>query len=246
MSCSGHRALRFWADFDPLTGKVVAWKVGAAIDRTGLTIWMDGRPHPSKYAAHTLSGFSTGRWDGDVLTTYTTHMKAGLLRRNGAPTSDEATMTAHFMRHGDVLTISAYVEDPIYLTEPDVISKVWLLDPNANLPPTPAPCTPEVEIPRLEGGGVVPHLLPGKNPFVSEVTENYHIPIEAVMGGAETMYPEYRKRLKADYVAPAQCVRYCCGWQGGAESGQLGTNGGNAPGLDCITAGKNLNYKPSK
>jgi hypothetical protein len=62
-----------------------------------------------------------------------------------------------------------------------------------------------VEVPRLEGTGVVPHILPGKNPFVSEVTDMYHIPQEAVMGGAETMYPEYRKKLKT-MVIPRPAV----------------------------------------
>lgn len=234
------------AEFDPLTSQLIAWRLGVGGDVGGLTIWMDGRPHPSQYAPHTFSGFTTGKWEGETLTTYTTHIKAGYLRRNGAPTSDQATIRQHFMRHGNTLTISARVEDPIYLTEPDVISRTWQLASVENIaaPTFVAPCMPEVEVPRLEGSGIVPHLLPGKNPFIGEVVDNYHIPAEAVLGGAETMYPEYRKKLKAGYVAPDHCVRYCCGWQGGSGSNQLGTDGGNAPGLDCITAGKNLNYKP--
>ena len=84
-------------------------------------------------------------------------MKAGYLRRNGAPSSDRSTMVEHFMRHGNFLTISAYIVDPVYLSEPDVISRVWELDPTANLPPTPSPCMPEVEIPAADGSGVVPH-----------------------------------------------------------------------------------------
>jgi hypothetical protein len=47
----------------------------------------------------------------------------------------------------------------------------------------------------------VPHYLPGQNPFVKELTERHNIPVEAVLGGAETMYPEYRKKLR-DYVPP--------------------------------------------
>jgi hypothetical protein len=31
---------------------------------------------------------------------------------------------------------------------------------------------------------------------VNEVTEKYNIPLEAVLGGPETMYPEYRNKLK--------------------------------------------------
>ncbi len=217
----GPQGFKIWADFDSVTGKVLAWKVGAAIDRSVITIWMDGRPHPSPYAPHTFDGFTTGVWEGDVLTTYTTHMKAGYFRRNGVPSSDETTMTAHFMRHGNSLTISAHIEDPVYLTEPYVISRTNQLDPSVNLPPTPAPCMPEAEIPRLAGNGVVPHYLPGKNPFVDEMTNLYHIPQEAVLGGAEEMYPEYRKKLKDHYVAPEKCIRYCCGW-GGSGVNKLG------------------------
>jgi hypothetical protein len=40
-----------------------------------------------------------------------------------------------------------------------------------------------------------PHHLPGKNPFLIEYAKNHHIPEEAAMGGAATMYPEYRKKL---------------------------------------------------
>jgi len=65
----------------------------------------------------------------------------------------------------------------------------------------------------------VPHYLPGKNPFVDELTKDYHIPAEAVMGGAETMYPEYRKKLKDKYVAPEKCVRNCGGPAGGGRGG---------------------------
>jgi hypothetical protein len=37
---------------------------------------------------------------------------------------------------------------------------------------------------------------------VKELTERHNIPMDAVLGGAETMYPEYRKKLR-DYVPPA-------------------------------------------
>ena len=140
--------------------------------------------------------------------------------RNGVPSSDEATVTIHFMRHGDTLTLSAHIDDPVYLTAPYVISRSWQLDPTVAISPTPSPCTPAVEVAQLQGVGV-PHYLPGKNPFVDELTKFYHIPVDAVMGGAETMYPEYRKQLKANDVAPEKCVRYCCGWEERAGPGKL-------------------------
>jgi hypothetical protein len=44
--------------------------------------------------------------------------------------------------------------------------------------------------------GAVPNYLPGENPFVSEHADKLHIPVEAALGGAETMYPEYRLKIK--------------------------------------------------
>ena len=99
---------------------------------------MDGRPHPSKYAEHTRGGFTTGRWDGDTLVTETTHMKAGLLRKNGPPMSDQATMTSRFWRHGDILTILAVVDDPIYLAEPHIVTKSFELSDDADAAGRPA------------------------------------------------------------------------------------------------------------
>lgn len=49
--------------------------------------------------------------------------------------------------------------------------------------------------------GKVPHYLPGENPFLSEFANKYHIPLEAVLGGAETMYPEYQQKMKSAAIA---------------------------------------------
>jgi hypothetical protein len=50
------------------------------------------------------------------------------------------------------------------------------------------------EVPRAKG--VVPNLLPGANSFLNDFAERYGVPFEATRGGPETMYPEYRKKLK--------------------------------------------------
>jgi len=50
---------------------------------------------------------------------------------------------------------------------------------------------------------VVPHYLPGTNPFIREMTGKFNLPLEAVRGGVSTIYPEYRKRLRDQYVPPA-------------------------------------------
>ena len=44
--------------------------------------------------------------------------------------------------------------------------------------------------------GAVPHLLPGANPFTTEFATRYGIPLEATRGGAATMYPDFRLKLK--------------------------------------------------
>jgi hypothetical protein len=48
----------------------------------------------------------------------------------------------------------------------------------------------------------VPNFLPGKNDVLNEFATEYGIPHEAALGGEETMYPEYIKKMKTMKVAP--------------------------------------------
>jgi hypothetical protein len=43
---------------------------------------------------------------------------------------------------------------------------------------------------------IVPSYMPGENPFITEFAAKYQIPVEATLGGAQTMYPEYRDKMK--------------------------------------------------
>ena len=202
----GPFGIKIWNESDPVSGNTVAWKIGAWEDRAATTIWMDGRPHPSPNAPHQRGGFTTGTWEGDTLVAYTTHMRAGVIRRNGVPTSDQASMTTYFFRSGDLMTMLVVVEDPVYLSEPFMVSKSFQLDAGPVRPIGP-PC-----VPGYEGqSGEVPHYLPGANPFVDELTKLYGIPRAATFGGAPTMYPEFRKTLKDAYVRPEKCARNCGG-----------------------------------
>jgi hypothetical protein len=187
---------------EPVTQKLLAWKIAGWGDRDETIIWMDGRPHPSQYAPHPHGGFTTGTWEGDTLTTVTTHFKLGDIKRHRGFSSDRATFTMRFNRHGDLLTVTGILEDPVYLAEPYVLTEVFRLTTNPNGFPLTA-CEPIEELPRLhEDPTLAPHYLPGKHPALNEVTEKYDIPLEAVLGGPETMYPEYRKTLKDGYVPP--------------------------------------------
>jgi hypothetical protein len=58
-------------------------------------------------------------------------------------------------------------------------------------------------------GESVPHFTPEKNPFVDELTKMFNFPREAVLGYVETLYPEYRKKIKDTYVRPAPCKGNC-------------------------------------
>jgi len=196
---------------DPVTQKLVAWKIAGWIDRDETMIWMDGRPHPSEHAPHPHGGFTTGAWDGDALTAVTTHFKLGDIKRHRGFSSDRAKITYRFTRHGDVLTVTGILEDPVYLAEPYVLTDVFEFSTAPSTLPSAA-CEPIEELAYLhERPEIVPHYLPGQNPFVNEVTERFNIPIEAVLGGPETMYPEYRKTLQDQYVPPPPCTRNCGG-----------------------------------
>ncbi len=183
----GPSNLRIWKDIDTATQQIMAIKTHIQWQAPERTIWMDGRPHPPEYAAHTWQGFSTGMWEGDTLTVKTTHLKAGWIRRNGVFRTDKATLTEHYIRHGNYLTIISLVDDPIYLTEPIIRSQNWVLDLNQQI--NPYPCHISVEIDRPQG--TVPHFLPGENPFLEEYSSQYDLPVEGTRGGAATMYPDF-------------------------------------------------------
>ena len=195
----GPANLRIWREIDPATQQVVAYHTHISWQAPERTIWMDGRPHPPEYAAHTWQGFSTGKWEGDMLTVTTTHLKIGWIRRNGIPRSDRGTLVEHWIRHDNNLTLVSIVTDPVYLTEPFIRTTDWMLEPDQQIAPYPCEAVTEVERPL----GVVPHHLPGTNPFLLEFPTRFQIPPQATRGGAETMYPEYAEKLKTLPKPPA-------------------------------------------
>jgi len=190
----GGGGMRISKVVDDDTQRLVAFKVfrAGAGGSTTRMIWMDGRPHPSEYAAHTWDGFSTGTWQGDMLTVVTTHVKASWIQRNGVPSSDVATITEHIIRHGDVLTIVSIVHDPIYLEEDFIRSTNWALTPWQQLDAPRGEVADEIAD-RPEG--FVPHHLPGTNPWLKEFAETYKIPFDATRGGKATTYPEYQLKI---------------------------------------------------
>jgi hypothetical protein len=203
-SMRGLGNMRVWQEIDPATQQVVAVRTHMLAWDSERTIYLDGRPHPPETAPHTWQGFSTGVWNGNMLTITTTHLKTNYIRRNGVPRSEKATITEHWMRHRDYLTVVTIIDDPVFLTEPLVRSQDWYLDPGQHI--GIFGCEYAAEVPRPEG--TVPHHLPGQNPNLTEFAEWYGLPFEATRGGARTLYPEYQLMLE-DYDPPDVCERYC-------------------------------------
>src|SRR5207344_2907699 len=140
------------------TQELLAYELFGTFGQATRMIWLDGRAHPPASAPHTWAGFSTGTWEGETLTVFSTHFKVGWIQRNGVAHSDQATMTEHFMRHGDVLTVVTIVEDPIYLEEPFIRSTNWVLNPTQELSRSQFDVVDEIA---GRPKGDVPHYLPG-------------------------------------------------------------------------------------
>jgi hypothetical protein len=197
-------------EHDPATQRLTAYHLYGSYG-LARTIWMDGRPHPSASARHTFEGFSTGRWEGTKLVVETTHIKAGFLRRNGVAHTDRARMIEYFVRHEDYLSLITAVDDPLYLYEPFVRTTDYKLNRGANTTLFEFggfvnggegntygtsdrffKCAPTDEL-AMEPGAV-PSFMPDANPDLDMFAKRHNLPLEAALGGRDTLYPEYASR----------------------------------------------------
>jgi len=177
---------------DPVSQTLLAYTLEGVFGRDDRVIWMDGRPHPSEYAEHTWDGFSTGVVNGNQLTITTTHMKYGVIQRNGVACSADAVMTEHFIRHGDFLTLVTIVNDPVYLEEPFIRTSQWVRSSNINLDQRFLFEVVE-EVAGHPQGYVPSYPFPTRQ---DGFALNHKLPFEATQGGKETIYPEYELKLK--------------------------------------------------
>ena len=207
-SLRGPANIRIRRELDPVTQQTIGYEVFGTFGQATRMLWLDGRPHPPAHAAHTWAGFSTARWDGDALTVFTTHLKAGWLQRNGVAHSDQATMTERFIRHGNVLTVVSIVDDPIYLEEPFIRTTNWVLNPGMEIRRTQFDVVDEVA---GRQKGEVPHYLPGSPDALQKLKEfasRHGLPPAAARGGAASTYPEYQRTMNVpgtgSYTATAQ------------------------------------------
>jgi len=197
----GPNQFRIWQQVNPDTQELVAIEMHLGTYQQHRTIWLDGRPHPPEYAPHTFMGFSTGEWNGDILTITTTHIKQGYFRRSGVPASDRTTVVEHWMRHGNVLSQVTIATDPVYLTEPYIRSQEFVLMDRGNTNWL-YNCEYQMELARDKN--LVPHYLPGKNPWTGEFEAKHAMPREGVRGGAETLLPEWKPGAPVARPNPAK------------------------------------------
>ena len=185
-------ALRILKILDPVTQELVAYTIAGGFGRADRVVWMDGRPHPSDFSEHTWDGFSTGVWENGQLVVTTTHMKQGVIQRNGSATSPYGKMVEHFFRHGEIMTMVSSVDDPIYLEEPMVRSHTWRLNTNGNMGFGNAFESVD-ELGDKPLGWVPFYPLGVTHP---EFAEKVGLPFAATRGGKESLYPEYQLKIQ--------------------------------------------------
>jgi hypothetical protein len=184
--------LRILKILDPVTQTQVAYTLAGGFGRADRVVWMDGRPHPSDYSEHTWDGFSTGVWENGQLVVTTTHMKQGVIQRNGSATSPYGVMTEHWFRHGTMMTMFWSVDDPIFLEEPMVRTHNWAWNPNGNMAFGNA--FESVDELGDKPLGWVPAFALGTRH--TEFAEAHNLPYKATLGGKENIYPEYMEKIK--------------------------------------------------
>ena len=185
-------ALRIVKILDPITQELLAYAMAGGFGRADRVIWMDGRPHPSDFSEHTWDGFSTGVWENGQLVVTTTHMKMGVIQRNGSAASPYGKMVEHYFRHGDLLQMFSSIDDPIYFEEPMVRTQTWRWNPNASMALGNAfESVDELGDKQL---GWVPFYPLGVTH--SDLADKVGLPFAATRGGKESLYPEYQLKIQ--------------------------------------------------
>jgi hypothetical protein len=191
-----------WEERDPKLRTLIAIHWYSQTFEGHRVFWMDNRPHPPAYAPHTYMGFSTGTFVGNALRVETTHLKQGWFRRNGLPESDQATLTEFFVRHGDHITYTSVINDPVYLAEPWIRTTDFYrqpTDPGAWL----FPCDDSEQIVG-RAPDQVPNYLFGAHPYLDEYSKRNQVPLIGALGGPETLYREFESKLASVSDAKAR------------------------------------------
>src|SRR5207249_8653835 len=91
----GPDVMRIEKEINPLTRELVAYRILFQRTPGVRMVYLDGRPHPSSYAAHTWEGFSTGIWVGYTLTMFSIHLEESFIQLNGVQSIVRCIVTDH-------------------------------------------------------------------------------------------------------------------------------------------------------
>lgn len=102
-------------------------------------------PQTSVPGERTWQGVSMAQWQGPALKIATTNLRAGFLRKNGVPYSENAAVTEYFdvaplPNGGQVLLVTTVVDDPQYLRLPFIVSSQFKKEADGSKW-DPTPCT---------------------------------------------------------------------------------------------------------
>ena len=101
---------------------------------------------PAPPGERTWQGYSTAQWEKPAsLKVTTTKLRAGYLRKNGVPYSENAAVTEYFdiapiPGGGEVLLATTIVDDPQYLLQPFIVSSQFKKEADGSKW-DPTPCT---------------------------------------------------------------------------------------------------------
>jgi hypothetical protein len=104
------------------------------------------KPEAAAPGDRTWQGYSKAEWQRpSSLKVTTTNMRAGYLRKNGVPYSENAVVTEYFdiAPHpggGEVLLVTTIVDDPQYLQQPFIVSSQFKKEADGSKW-DPTPCT---------------------------------------------------------------------------------------------------------
>lgn len=98
------------------------------------TVWTDGRALPTDQP-HTRLGYSTGRMDGDTLVITTSHVEARSLLFMNHSDQLRAEERYTISADGQMLTLYATFTDPVALSGPVTLKKIWTWSPDEAIYP---------------------------------------------------------------------------------------------------------------
>lgn len=116
-------------------------------------VYFGARNTPAQDRVPGRNGYSSGRWEGDVLVVETSSLVEQLDHRT-APHSADATIVERYRLEGTdgqgrrVLTAQVTMTDPKFYTEPVVLTRRWTEVPNGHL--LPYECNEEFWFNRVE------------------------------------------------------------------------------------------------